>query len=85
MKDLLLRARVVVGTSNSSFSRLRHKFASNSESHVQHDYFSSLNQSNHWFVMFLLPQPLSFLKFSIIAALEWVKNDGLPLQGFAIQ
>ena len=51
MKYLLLRARVVAGTSNSSFSRLRHKFASKSESHVQHDYFSSLNQSNHWFVI----------------------------------
>ena len=31
----------------SSFSRLRQNFAPKSVPHVQHDYFSSFNQSNH--------------------------------------
>ena len=54
MKDLLLRVRVVVRTSNtnftSSFGRLRQNIARKSVPHVQHDYFSSFNQSNHLFV-----------------------------------
>ena len=31
----------------SSFARLRQNIASKSVPHVQHDYFSSFNQSNH--------------------------------------
>ena len=31
----------------SSFSRLRQNLAAKSVPHVQHDYFSSFNQSNH--------------------------------------
>ena len=31
----------------SSFGRLRQNIARNSVPHVQHDYFSSFNQSNH--------------------------------------
>ena len=38
------------------------KFAPKSVPHVQHDYFSSFNQSNHWFVSLALPLPSSFLK-----------------------
>ena len=39
------------------------KIAPKSVPHVQHDYFSSFNQSNHWFVA--LPLPSSFLKLLI--------------------
>ena len=50
-KDLLLRYRVVVKTSiisrTSTLGRLSKKIASKSESYVQHDYFSSFNQSNN--------------------------------------
>ena len=34
----------------SSFCSLRQKIAPKGVPHVQHDYFSSFNQSNHWFV-----------------------------------
>ena len=43
----------------SSFGRLRQNVAPKSVPHVQHDYFSSFNQSNHWFVALSLPS--SFL------------------------
>ena len=33
--------------------------------HVQHDYFSSCSQSNHWFLALSLPFPSSFLKLPI--------------------
>ena len=33
---------------------------------MQHDYFSSFNQSNHWFVVLTLPLQSSFLKLPII-------------------
>ena len=66
MKDLLPRALVVVTTSNmnftSSFDRLRQKLASKGVWHVQHDYFSSFNQLNHWFMALSLPFPPSFLQ-----------------------
>ena len=50
--NLLLRARVVVRTSNMKISRrrladLRQNIAPKSVPHVQHDYFSSFSQSNH--------------------------------------
>ena len=38
MRGLLLRARVVVRTSNMSFGRLRHKIVPKSVPHVQHDF-----------------------------------------------
>ena len=47
----------------SSFARLRQDIASQSVPHVQHDYFSSFKQSNHWFEMLSLP--LSNLKLPI--------------------
>ena len=34
--------------------------------HVQHDYFSSCTQSNHWFLALSLPFPSSFLKLPIV-------------------
>ena len=49
----------------SSVSRLRQNIAPKRVSHVQHDYFSSLNQSNHWFValpLTLLPSNLKLPK-----------------------
>ena len=49
----------------SSFGRLRQNIAPKSVPHVQHDYFSSLNQSNHWFValpLTLLPSNLKLPK-----------------------
>ena len=49
----------------SSFSRLRQNIAPKSVPHVQHDYFSSFNQSNHWFVALSLTLPSPNLKFPI--------------------
>ena len=46
----------------SSFGRLRQNIAPNI---VPHDYFSSFNQSNSWFVAVLLTLPSSNLKFLI--------------------
>ena len=47
MKDLLLRARDLKNEKKftSLFGRLRKKIALESVLHVQHDYFSSFNQS----------------------------------------
>ena len=46
----------------SSFSRLRQNITPKSGPHVQHDYFSSFNLSNHWFVALSLTLPSSNLK-----------------------
>ena len=46
----------------SSFGRLRQNTAPKSVLHVQHDYFSSFNQSNHWFGALSLTLPSSDLK-----------------------
>ena len=43
MKQILLRVRVIVRTSNMKISR--RCFASKSVPHVQHDYFTLFNQS----------------------------------------
>ena len=45
-----------------SFGRLRQNIAPKSVPHVQHDYFSLFNQSNHWFVALSLTVPSSNLK-----------------------
>ena len=42
--------------------RLHQKIAPKSVPHVQHDYFSSFNQLNHWFVALSLTLPSSSLK-----------------------
>ena len=49
----------------SSFVRLRQNIAPKSVPHVQHDYFSSFNQSNHWLVALSLTLPSSNLKLPI--------------------
>ena len=54
----------------SSFGRLRQNIAPNSVPHVQHDCFSSFNQSNHWFVALSLTLPSSNLKLPIIILKE---------------
>ena len=46
----------------SSFSRLRQNIAPKSVPHMQHDYFTSFNQSNHCFVALPLTLPSSNLK-----------------------
>ena len=46
-----------------SFGRLSQRIATKSVPHVQHDYFSSINQWSHWFVALSLP---SFLNLPII-------------------
>ena len=61
MKDLLLQHGVVVTTFTSSFGRLRQN-NTKSVTHVQHDYSSLFNQSDHWFVALQLPS--SFLKLA---------------------
>ena len=52
MKDLLLCVHVVV------FGRLRQRTMLTSVPHVQHDYFSSINQSDHCFLVLSLSLPL---------------------------
>ena len=54
----------------SSFGRLRQNIAPESVPHVQHDCFSSFNQSNHWFVALSLTLPSSNLKLPIIILKE---------------
>ena len=49
----------------SSFGRLCQNIAPRSVPHVQHDYFSSLNQSNNWFVALSLTLPSSNLKVPV--------------------
>ena len=61
-----------------SFSRLRQNIAPKSVPHVQHDYFSSSNQSNHCFVALLLTLPSSDLKlpkiYVLLPLLQWFQN-----------
>ena len=50
----------------SSFGRLRQNIAAKSVPHVQHDCFSSFNQSNHCFVALSLTLPTSNLKLPTV-------------------
>ena len=49
----------------SWFGRLRQRIAPKSVARVQHDYFSSFNKANHWFVALSWSLPSSFLKLPI--------------------
>ena len=49
-----------------SFGRLHQNIASKIVPHVQHDYFPSFNESNHWFVVLSLTLPSWNLKLTII-------------------
>ena len=64
MEDLLFCLHVVVNTLNYtwSFGRLRQGIVLKCVPHVQHDYFSSVNQSDHCFLASSLPFPPSFPK-----------------------
>ena len=80
-----MKAGVVVKTSNMKISRRRladyvKKFAPKGVPHVQLDYFSSFNQSNHWFVALSSLLWSSFLKLPIVSILwntlgAWRKYD----------
>ena len=65
----------------SSLGRLRQNIAPKSVLHVQHDYFSSFNQSNHWFVALSLTLPSSDLKLPIIPIL--ITPTGTVMSGSA--
>ena len=56
MKDLLLCFHVLVkfGNFTMSFGRLRQRIPLKSVPHVQHDYFSPFNQSDHCFLAWSL-------------------------------
>ena len=66
MKNLLLCVHVVVktlyGNFTLSFGRLRQTIVLKCVPHVQHDYFSSSNQSDHCFLALSLSLPSSLLK-----------------------
>jgi len=51
-----------------SFGRPHQKIAPKSALHVQHDYFFSFNQSNHWFVALPLPLASSNLPTKALTA-----------------
>ena len=57
----------------SSFGRPRQKVAPKSVPYFQDDYSSTFNQSNHWFVVLLLPLPSSFLKLVIVELGIWYR------------
>ena len=71
MKDLLLNARVVPRTSNWKFHIVIWQTTSKNcnkkrAARAAQLFFSSFNQSNHWFVALSLPLPSSFLKLPTI-------------------
>ena len=47
------RLNLNFGIFTSSFGRLRQRIVLKYVPHVQHDYWSSFNQSNHWFMAFI--------------------------------
>ena len=53
------------GNFTLSFGRLRHRIPLKCVPHVQHDYFSSFNQSDHCFLPLSMPLSSSLLKLSI--------------------
>ena len=57
-----------------SFGRLRQSIVAKSVPHVQHDYFSSFNQSNHWFVAFSLTLPSLNLKLPTAGCSRYREN-----------
>ena len=74
MRDLLvlLFVHVVIKTVGMEiftlpFGKPRQRIVRKSVPHVQHDYLSSFNQSNHWFVALILPFSSSFLLNSPLA------------------
>ena len=64
--ELVLSSEAQIWKFTSSFARLRRNISPKSVPHVQHDYFSSFNQSNHWFVALSLKLPSSNLYLPIV-------------------
>ena len=63
MKDLLFGVHVVVKTLNLEISRCHlTDYVKEFVPHVQYDYFSSFNQSDHCFLVLSLPMPSLLLK-----------------------
>ena len=58
---LALSSELQIWKFHVAFCRLRQQIATKSVRHVQHDYFSSFNQSNHWYVALSLTLPSSNL------------------------
>ena len=85
-----LRCRQDIKNENfTSFDKLRRKSALKSVLHAQHDYFSSFNQSHHWFVALSLPLLSWFLKLSIILVFDgrfpiYSSSPSVQKQGEAI-
>ena len=81
MKDLLLCVYVVVKTLNLDivtflFGRLRQRIVLKCVPHVQHDYFSAFNQSDHRFLASSLPLPSSLLKLPDLPIVYGVTAEG---------
>ena len=55
-------SNIKFGNFTSSFGRLRQRILLKCVPHVQHDYFSLFNQSDHCFVVLPLPLSSSLLK-----------------------
>ena len=70
------RLNLKFGNFTTSFSGLRQRIVLKCVPHVQNDYFSSFNQSDHYFLASLLPLLLSLLKLPI----HDLFYNGLPLQ-----
>ena len=70
--ELALSSEPQIWKFHVSFGRLRQNITSKSVPHVQHDYFSSFNPSNLWFVSLALPS--SNLKLPIVHNSAWRKR-----------
>ena len=55
-----------LGNFTLSFGRLRQRIVLKCVPHVQHDYFSSFNQSDNCFLASSLPLPSSLLELSVV-------------------
>ena len=81
-KGSLCRQNLKNENFTSLIGRLRQKVALKSVPHVQRDYFSSLNQSNHWFVTMSLPS--SFLKLPNILKTVQLERNGSFIYGVLV-
>jgi len=75
------RLNLKFGIFTSSFGRLRQRIVLKCVPHVQHDYFSSFNQSDHCFLTSSLPLLSSLLKFpnkELKQVRRWRKREPHP-------
>ena len=68
----------------TSFGRLRQIITAKSVLHMQPDYLSSFNQSNHWFVALSLPLLSSFLKLPFVRIKDANQEVIAPAYGFVV-